>query len=65
VSFFTSEKEQFKINMFYLTLDNPIIPLKERFTSLNYINFGYLMLLLVKFFRSDLVLNKKLQNENR
>jgi hypothetical protein len=38
VIFFISAKEQFKINIYYLTLDNPITPLKKRFTSLNYIN---------------------------
>lgn len=32
---FTSAEEHFKINVFYLTLDNAIIQLKERFTSLN------------------------------
>jgi len=32
---FTSAEEHFKINIFYLTLDNAIMQLKERFTSLN------------------------------
>ncbi|KAL4084972.1 hypothetical protein QTP88_027831 [Uroleucon formosanum] len=32
---FTSAEEYFKINIFYLTLDNAIMQLKERFTSLN------------------------------
>ncbi|KAL4090609.1 hypothetical protein QTP88_025408 [Uroleucon formosanum] len=32
---FTSAEEYFKINIIYLTLDNAIMQLKERFTSLN------------------------------
>lgn len=32
---FTSPEEYFKINVFYVTFDNAIIQLKERFTSLN------------------------------